>query len=71
MQARQNTSVVTYDANDGRGARTFIVPNIDFPTTSAAVALPAHHVPVWGDRDYPPLANTFKLLDAIHRQCPK
>lgn len=72
LQARQRTSVVTYDANDGRGARTFIVPNIDFPTASAAPAAPApHRVPAWGDNNYPPLANTFKLLDAVHRQCPK
>ena len=30
QEARRQTSVVVFDPNDGRGARTFIVPNIDF-----------------------------------------
>ena len=29
-EARRQTSIVVFDPNDGRGARTFIVPNIDF-----------------------------------------
>ena len=27
--ARRNTSIVTFDAGDGRGPRTFVVPNVD------------------------------------------
>ena len=38
--ARHNTSVVLFDAGDGRGARSFIVPNVDF-----AVARPGSDAP--------------------------
>ncbi len=36
--ARRNTSIVTYDARDGRGSRTFVVPNVDFAPGPAAAA---------------------------------
>jgi hypothetical protein len=40
VTARKNTSIVTYDPQDGRGARAFLVPNIDF-APAAADPLPA------------------------------
>ena len=35
--ARKNTSIVSYDALDGKGRRAFVVPNIDFNAPVAAV----------------------------------
>lgn len=49
--ARRQTSTVLFDAGDGRGARTFVVPNIDFspvalpPATSSRNCL-SYNVPV-------------------------
>ena len=37
--ARRNTSIVTYDAEDGRGPRSFVVPNIDFGSGAASAAI--------------------------------
>ena len=37
-QRRINTSIVSFDAGDGRGDRTWIVPNIDFTAPHAATA---------------------------------
>ena len=38
---RTNTSIATYDAQDGRGPRTFVVPNVNFALGSAsALATP-------------------------------
>lgn len=36
--ARRQTSVVLFDAGDGRGARTFVVPNIDFSPVAPSPA---------------------------------
>lgn len=36
--ARRNTSVVSYDAHDGQGMRTFVVANIDFGPAAAEPA---------------------------------
>ena len=47
--ARRNTSIVTYDAGDGRGPRTFVVPNVDFasgPTSAAVGDCLSYGVPV-------------------------
>ncbi len=38
--ARRNTSLVLYDAGDGRGERSFVVPNIDFASASGPVPAP-------------------------------
>ena len=35
--ARRNTSIVTYDAGDGRGARSFVAPNVDFGSSPAGL----------------------------------
>ena len=37
-QRRINTSIVSFDASDGRGDRVWIVPNIDFASRRATVA---------------------------------
>ncbi len=73
ITARKNTSIVTYDAHDGRGNRTFIVPNIDFVENAAGVAATAQssHVQAWPDRDYPPLANANRLFAAVQSRCPQ
>ena len=76
QQARRNTSIVTYDAHDGRGPGTFFVPNIDF-AAGATAAIPvtaapaAGRVPGWPDRDYKPLVSAFRLLDTVRHRCPQ
>lgn len=38
QSARANTSVVTYDAADGRGPRTLVAPNVNFTHASSATS---------------------------------
>ena len=38
QSARTNTSVVTYDARDGRGPRTLVAPNVNFTRLSSAAS---------------------------------
>ena len=72
VTARKNTSIVTFDAGDGRGSRSFVVPNIDFaPAASAARAGAPFHQPAWPDENYPPLANANRLFAAVHARCPR
>lgn len=46
--ARRQTSIVLFDAGDGRGARAFVVPNVDF---SPAAPLPAAPPPAAAGRN--------------------
>ena len=71
VTSRKNTSVVTYDAGDGRGPREFTVPNIDFASNEGPPQTPGRHVPQWPDADYPPLVGMNKLLAAVTKQCPQ
>ena len=41
QSVRHHTSIVTFDANDGRGARTFIIPNVDVEPDAASHAVAA------------------------------
>ena len=51
LHARKNTSVVSYDAHDGRGARSFTVPNIDFtPEAKPGDRFIGGTRPNWQDR---------------------
>ncbi len=36
LATRRNTSIITYDARDGRGARRFFIPNVDFSAVPQA-----------------------------------
>ena len=50
QSVRTNTSVVTYDAQDGRGPRAFVVPNVNFVgVPSLASTATAQHVPAARD----------------------
>ncbi len=72
LTARTNTSIAAYDANDGRGERTFVVPNIDFAAVpDAPPAAPARHGPAWPDANYPPLVYANKLFGAVREHCPQ
>ena len=72
IAVRRNTSIVLYDAHDGRGVRRFTVPNIDFtPGTASTAGAPPHHGPAWPDADYKPLVEAEKLLAAVRRTCPE
>jgi hypothetical protein len=60
--ARKRTSIVSYDANDGRGVSTFVVPNIDF--SAAANGEPDSSASNGND----PAA---KFFAAVNKQCPQ
>ncbi len=72
VAVRRNTSIVLYDAHDGRGVRRFTVPNIDFaPGEASAAGPPPPHGPAWPDANYKPLVEAEKLLAAVRRTCPE
>ncbi len=71
VTARKNTSIVRFDAHDGRGDRVFIVPNVDFANAAATVGPDrSRHVPAWPDADFPPLVEAHRLFAAVHKHCP-
>ena len=66
-QRRINTSIVSYDAGDGRGDRTWIVPNIDFSVGhDTAVVIPARP-----EAPSPAPADSISsFFSALNQHCP-